>query len=66
MRCRLLTSRAGAEGTTQAVKSSELTEGQVIPMFDGSATAHLDPVRINDAKVVAADILAANGAKRRW
>lgn len=44
------------------ILSSDLTEGATATTAQGSdVTASLNPVRINDANVIAADILASNG-----
>ena len=44
------------------VLSTDLTDGLMAETVQGaSVTAHLDPVMINDANVVSADVLATNG-----
>jgi len=44
------------------VLSTDLTEGLEVETVQGATvTAHLDPVMINDASVVGADVLATNG-----
>ena len=44
------------------VLSTDLTEGLEAETVQGATvTAHLDPVMINDASVVSADVLATNG-----